>query len=142
MPRRIIALLFDTGHDANEALQVAMRLHERKEIAVHDAVMVTRRENGELAIDEPCDSTAIAATVPAAMVGGLFGAVVAGPLGFLIGAVLAGGAGVLIAKFFEGGISDRLVHELAKGARPGQAVLALELGTSHDEKAVARPMLP
>jgi uncharacterized membrane protein len=128
MPRRIIALLFDSGDQANEAMQVAMRLHERHEIAVHDAVMVTRRENGELAIDQPCDSTAVAATVPAALVGALCGAVVAGPLGFLVGAVLAGGAGVLLAKFFEGGISDRLVRELAKGARPGQTVLALELG--------------
>ena len=128
MPRRIIAVLFDSGKQAADAMQVAMRLHDRHEIAVHDAVMVTCREDGELAIDQPVDSTAVAAAVPAAMVGALAGAVVAGPLGFLIGASVAGSAGVLIAKFFEGGISQRLLRELAKGARPGQTVLALDLG--------------
>src|SRR5205085_140007 len=103
-----------------------LRLHERHEIALHDAVMVTRREDGLLDIDEPVDATAVAAAVPAALVGALVGAVIAGPLGFLVGAILAGGVGVLIAKYFETGISDRLLVELTRSALPGQTILALE----------------
>src|SRR5689334_13513382 len=136
MRRRILALAFDSPADARQAMDVALRLHERREIAVHDAVMVTRREDGEVVLDEPVDSTAVAAAVPAALVGALIGALFAGPAGFLTGAVVAGAIGILLAKKLETGISERLLRELADSTKPGQTILALETGpaepTWHD----------
>ncbi len=44
------------------------------------------------------DFTAVAATIPATLLGAVIGFLLLGPFGFLAGGVLAGGAGAMMAK--------------------------------------------
>jgi uncharacterized membrane protein len=123
-------MAFDSLAEASEAMKLALDLQRRRLIVVYDAVVVSRSDDGELMLDEPADVTSIAVAVPAVLLGAFFGTLIAGPLGFLVGAVGAGGIGVVIAKWLDQGISDRTLVELEQRARPGQTILALQVGTS------------
>jgi uncharacterized membrane protein len=123
--QRIVALAFDSALRAQEALLAAMRLQEQDLITVHDAVFVSRSEDGTTHVGETTDPAPVAAAVPSSLFGALVGTLVAGPLGFLIGGVLAGGGGALAAKLIDTGIPDGVVGELQELTRPGQTVLAL-----------------
>jgi uncharacterized membrane protein len=122
--QRVLALAFESEPAAHEALHEAWRLHEQEELAVHDVVVVSA-EHGAGKVVESFDPTPLAAAVPSALLGALIGVLTAGPLGFLIGGVIAGITGVLVTRVVDTGIPHRLVHQLCKLARPGQAVLAL-----------------
>lgn len=123
--RRIVALAFDTPLRAHDALLSAMRLQEHDLLEVHDAVFVTRSEDGAVEITESADPTPVAAAVPSSLFGALVGTLLAGPVGLLIGGVLAGGGGALAAKLIDSGIPSRVLGELQELTRPGQTVLAL-----------------
>jgi uncharacterized membrane protein len=123
--RRIVALAFESHLKAHEAMLAALRLQDQNFITIHDAVFVTRFEDGQIEVTETVDPTPVAAAVPSSLFGALVGTLVAGPLGFLIGGVLAGGGGALAAKLIDTGIPDRVVGELQELTIPGQTVLAL-----------------
>ncbi len=122
--QRILALAFESEPAAHEALHEAWLLHEQDQLEVHDAVVVSA-EHGSAKVIESFDPTPLAAAVPSSLLGALIGVLVAGPLGFLIGGAIAGVTGVLVTRFVDTGIPHRLVHQLKKLARPGQAVVAL-----------------
>jgi len=123
--RRIVALAFESSLKAQEAMLAALRLQDQDLITIHDAVFVTRSEEGRIQVTETTDPTPVAAAVPSSLFGALVGTLVAGPLGFLIGGVLAGGGGAIVAKLIDIGIPDRVIGELQELTRPGQTVLAL-----------------
>jgi len=124
-PQRIVALAFDSPLLAQQALLAALSLQENGELALHDAVFVSRTEEAPAEVIETMDPTAVAAAVPSSLFGALVGTLVAGPLGFLIGGVLAGGTGALVAKLIETGIPDQVIQQLRELTKPGQTVLAL-----------------
>ncbi|HEU0033025.1 MAG TPA: DUF1269 domain-containing protein [Kofleriaceae bacterium] len=123
--RRIIALAFESQAEAQEALQEALRLQDKDLLTLHDAVFVSRLEDGTIEIAETSDPTPVAAAVPSSLCGALVGTLLGGPLGFLIGGVLAGGGGALVAKLVDSGISAQVLSDLEDQTRPGQTVLAL-----------------
>jgi len=120
-----VALAFESSLKAQEAMLAALRLQDQDLITIHDAVFVTRSEEGRIQVTETTDPTPVAAAVPSSLFGALVGTLVAGPLGFLIGGVLAGGGGAIVAKLVDIGIPDRVIGELQELTRPGQTVLAL-----------------
>lgn len=124
-PQRIVALAFDSTLRAHEAMLSALRLQEKELITIHDAVFVSRAEDGSTTVAETTDPAPVAAAVPSSLFGALVGTLVAGPLGFLIGGVLAGGGGALVAKLIDTGIPDDVVGQLQELTKPGQTVLAL-----------------
>lgn len=123
--RRIVALAFDTHAEAQQALAAALRLQDKDLLDVHDAVFVSRTEDGTVDVAVTSDPTPVAAAVPSSLFGALVGTLVAGPIGFLIGGVLSGGCGALVAKLVDSGIPARIVTALQGLTRPGQTVLAL-----------------
>jgi uncharacterized membrane protein len=123
-PQRILALEFDSPPLAHDAVHATWELHHRHEVSVHDLVLVST-EDGRPRVVESMDPTPLAAAVVAALLGALVGALVAGPVGFLIGGVIAGTTGVLVTKLVDTGIPHRLIAQLRRRAKPGQAVLAL-----------------
>ncbi len=124
-PHRIVALAFETPERAHEAMQAATRLQEQELLTIHDAVYVTRHEQGPAEVTSSLDAGPVAAAVPSSLFGALVGTLVAGPVGFLIGGVLAGGCGSIVARLVESGIPERIVSELQELTRPNQTVLAL-----------------
>jgi uncharacterized membrane protein len=122
---RIVALAFDTHDLAADALKSALELEDKDLLDVHDAVFITRHEDGTVEVNVSASPAAAAAAVPSSLFGALVGTLIAGPLGLLIGGVLAGGGGALAARLVETGISDRIVGELQELTKPGQTVLAL-----------------
>jgi len=120
----ILALAFDSPPAAHEALLEARRLHDKEPVALHDLVIVSA-EHGHGEVVESMDPTPVAAAVPSTLFGAIVGAVAAGPLGFLIGGVIAGATGAVVAKLVDTGIPHRLVAQLCKRAKPGQAVVAM-----------------
>jgi uncharacterized membrane protein len=130
-PQRILALSFDSPPLAQQALHAAWKMHEQHALAVHDVVMVSA-EDGPARVVESFDPTPLAAAVPSTLLGAMIGSIVAGPLGFLIGGVVAGATGALVAKLVDTGIPHRLVSQLIRRAKPGEAVVALLVD---DEKA-------
>ena len=134
----ILALAFDSPPLAHQALLQARRLHEQEHAAVHDLVVVSA-EDGPAKVVEAMDPTPVAAAVPSTLFGALVGTLVGGPLGFLIGGVVGGGTGALVAKFVDTGIPRRLVVQLCKTAKRGQAIVALLVD---DEQAEPLRHLP
>lgn len=124
-PQRIVALAFESPLLAQQALLAALRLQEKGELDLHDAVFVSRSENAPAEVIETMDPTPVAAAVPSSLFGALVGTLVAGPLGFLIGGVLAGGTGALVAKLIDTGIPDAVIQQLRELTKPDQTVLAL-----------------
>lgn len=123
-PQRILALEFDSAPLAHDAVHAAWALHQRHEVSVHDLVLVSTEE-GRPRVVESMDPTPLASAVPASLFGALIGSIVAGSLGFLIGGVIAGTTGVLVTKLVDTGIPHRLIAQLRRKTKPGQAVLAL-----------------
>lgn len=131
-PQHILALAFDSEPQAHEALHAAWRMHEDHQVELHDVVVVSA-EHGPAKVIESLDPTPIAAAVPAALLGALIGAIVGGPLGFLIGGSAAGGVGALVVKLLDTGIPHRLVKQLRRRTKPGQATVALLVTDGIDE---------
>jgi uncharacterized membrane protein len=118
----ILALAFDSPPAAHDALVQARKLHDEQHV-VHDVVVVTA-EDGRGRVVESMDPAPVAAAVPSTLFGALVGALVAGPLGLLIGGAIAGTTGVLVVKLVDTGIPHRLVSQLCKRAKRGQALVA------------------
>lgn len=126
--RRVVALAFDAVPRAHEALLAALRLEERRLLTLHDAVIVSRSEAGELEITQTSDPAPVAAAVPTSLVGALIGTLIAGPIGLLVGGVLGGGGGAIAARLAHDGIPDRVVRDLAEETPPGGTSLVLLVG--------------
>lgn len=121
----IVALAFSSQQRASDAMAAAQRLVDHDLLTLHDAVFVSRADDGTPSIVETADPAPVAAAIPASLFGALVGTLVAGPLGFLVGGVLAGGSGALAAKLVDTGISQDVIGQLQALTRPGQTVLAL-----------------
>ncbi len=131
-PQHILALSFDSEPEAHEALHAAWRMHEEHQVELHDVVVVSA-EHGPAKVIESLDPTPVAAAVPSALLGALIGAIIGGPLGFLIGGAAAGATGALVVKVLDTGIPHRLVSQLRRRTKPGQATVALLVTEGVDE---------
>jgi uncharacterized membrane protein len=136
-PRKLIVLGFDSRLKAEEALLAATRLQAEGEIVLHDAVFVTRDEDGTAHVTETVDETPGEAALSGSFWGMLFGTLLAGPVGMVVGGAISAGAGALVAKLIDVGISDGAVEKLRDAVSPGTTALALLISHIHEEKLVA-----
>ncbi len=136
-PRKLIVLGFESRLKAEEALLAATRLHTEGEIVLHDAVFVTKDEDGATHVTETVDQTPGDAALSGSFWGMLFGTILAGPVGMVVGGAVSAGASALMAKLIDTGISDGAVKQLRETITTGTTALALLISHIHEEKLVA-----
>lgn len=133
---RIVALAFDSGLRAQEALLAVRGLEELGRLSVHDAVLLARDGEGRTAIVGTSDPIPVAAAVPGALFGALVGSILAGPPGFLVGGLLAGATSAVAGKLIDAGIPAAIVEQLRELTAPDHTVLAVLVSDVHEEAMV------
>ena len=85
-------------------------LRNAGKLALKDAVVVTKNDDGKVNVIETIDPTPAKAAVSGAMWTGLLGLVVGGPIGWLAGIGVGAGVGAVTAKVVDIGIPDEWVE--------------------------------
>lgn len=125
--RKLLVIDFDDGMRAQEFLLAATRMMRNGQIAVHDAVFVSRDEQGRSTVQETTDITPGRGALGGAVWGLLIGTLVAGPIGALVGGAASAGGGALLGKLIDTGIKDDKIKELREHVKPGTTALALQV---------------
>ncbi|MGA8117990.1 MAG: DUF1269 domain-containing protein [Actinocatenispora sp.] len=123
--RKLVVVAFDDAMRAQEFLLVAMRLMKEGELALHDAVFISRDADGRSSVRETTDLTPGRGALGGALWGVLLGTLLGGPIGALVGGAASAGGGALLAKLIDTGIKDEQVKQLRETVRPGTTALAL-----------------
>ncbi len=105
----LVGVSFDDLFRAQEFLTAASRLASRGDLALKDAVIVAKDENGHTHVKETIDPTPGRSALSGAMWTGLLGLLVGGPVGWIAGIAVGAGALALAAHVIDLGISDEWV---------------------------------
>ncbi|MQA24418.1 MAG: DUF1269 domain-containing protein [Micromonosporaceae bacterium] len=124
-PRKLLVIGFDDQLRAQEFLLAAVRLQKHDQITVHDAVFVTRQQDGGSKVQETTDITTGRGALSGGVWGLLIGTLLGGPIGGLVGGAATAGTGALLAKLIDTGIKDEKIKDLRRTVPPGRAALAL-----------------
>jgi uncharacterized membrane protein len=122
---KLLVISFDDGLRAQEFLLAVARLQKNDEIQLHDAVLVTRAEDGTSHVRETTDVTPSQAGFGGGIWGLLLGTLFGGPIGGLVVGAATAGGGALYAKLVDTGIKDATVSELRTAVPPGRTAVAL-----------------
>ena len=120
-PVQLIVAAFQDEKAADQALKDLKKAKKKKEIAIKNAAMLRKDENGKLHIKETADMGG----GKGAALGGVAGAVIgliAGPalvVPVAVGALVGG----LTAKLKDSGFSDKRLESLGDGLVPGSSVI-------------------
>lgn len=87
----VIAVSFDDDRNAEEAMTLLKELDAQERVVIHQAVVVARRNDGQVVEADRTESTLMLGTASGGVIGLVIG-IIGGPLGMLIG-----GAGGLYA---------------------------------------------
>jgi uncharacterized membrane protein len=124
-PRSLLVLAFDSNLEAHEAFLAMNRLQQDQVLVLHDAVFISKNEEGKTSVTETIDPEPGQSAVSGGLWGALLGTIIAGPIGTLVGAATSAGLGALSAKLIDIGIPDGTVKELEEAVKPGSTALAL-----------------
>lgn len=131
----VVALAFDDGLMAQEALLAALRLRARNRLGLEDAAIVAKDETGRLRLQQTKDLNTLQGASSGAWIGILAGLFVPG--GVLIGGALGAALGGLWAKLRDIGISDARMRSLGEELPSGHAALFLLVTDAHRFHAMA-----
>jgi uncharacterized membrane protein len=127
LPQTIVGISFEDRFRAHEFMTAASRLGSKHLLRVHDAVIVTKDDNGHTHVVETVDPSPGRAAASGAMWAGLIGLFVAGPVGWLAGGVIGAGAGAVTAKVVDFGIPDEWVAWFRDAVEAGTTTVVLLL---------------
>lgn len=105
----IIGVSFDNVLKAQEYLLAMGRLRQSGVLELHDAVTVTKDDEGKVNVTETIDPTPGKAAISGGMWIGLLGLFIGGPIGWAAGIGIGAGAGAVAAKVIDLGIPDEWV---------------------------------
>ena len=105
----IIGVAFDTSTRAQEYLLAMTGLRNAGKLAMKDAVIVGKNDDGKVNVVETIDPTPGRAAASGAMWTGLLGLIVGGPIGWVAGLGVGAGVGAVTAKVIDIGIPDEWV---------------------------------
>lgn len=115
----LVVIAFDSEEKAEEIRDLLLDLQKSHIVALADAVIATKRENGRIKLSQlasPATSGAITGGFWGLLIGALF---LAPHIGLLVGAASGGLAGALS----DVGVDDEFMRELADVLQPGSAAL-------------------
>ncbi len=121
----IIGVSFDNILKAQEYLLAMGRLRQDGVLELHDAVTVTKGDDGKVNVTETIDPTPGRAALSGGMWLGLLGLVVGGPIGWAAGIGIGAGAGAAAAKAIDLGIPDEWVGWFKETVEPGTSTVII-----------------
>jgi uncharacterized membrane protein len=120
----IIGVSFDKVTRASEVLLALVHLQQEGEIALSDAVVVTKDLDGKVRIHQTIDPTPGRSALTGSIWGMLVGALFGGPV-FLAAAAVGAGGGALMAKLVDLGLDDDWVRDVGHWLDPGTSALLI-----------------
>ncbi len=120
----LLAIEFEDGLRAQEALIASLRLHRRGAIRLDDAAIVVKDPRGKIRIHQTKDVTPGQGAMAGTWLGMLAGLFFLVPF---VGAALGAAIGGIWAKLRDIGISDRQMKEMGEELAPKSAALFLLL---------------
>jgi uncharacterized membrane protein len=125
----IVAIAYDDVDTAQQVMGSVGDLVKEHSLAIDDAVIIERKENGKVKLHQP--STAGAGAAGGVVWGGLIGLLFLNPfLGMAIGAASGAAAGAVS----DYGVDDAFMKELGEKLQPGNAaVLVLVREATRDK---------
>lgn len=121
----IIGVSFDSPLKAQEYLLAMTRLRGDGVLELKDAVTVTKRDDGKVAVTETIDPTPGGAALSGGVWLGLLGLFVGGPVGWLAGIGIGAGVGAATAKVVDLGIPDEWVDWFKEVVEPGISAVVI-----------------
>jgi uncharacterized membrane protein len=121
----IIGVSFDSRLKAQEYLLAMTRLREDGVLELKDAVIVTKQDDGKVAVTETIDPTPGRAALSGGVWLGLLGLFVGGPVGWLAGIGIGAGAGAVAAKVVDLGVPDEWVDWFKEVVEPGISAVVI-----------------
>lgn len=122
--QEILAVALDKPSRASELLLALANLAQEGKLKMHDAVIVSKDDEGRVRIVETVDVTPAKGALSGTWWGMLAGLLVGGPVFF--GAALGGAAaGALYGKLVDKGLPDDWVKDMAAWIDPGTSALLL-----------------
>ncbi len=122
---KLLVISFDDALRAQEFLLAVARLQQHEDIQLHDAVLISRAQDGSSHVRETTDVTPGQAGLGAGVWGLLLGTLFGGPIGGLVVGAASAGGGALFAKLVDTGVKDETVQELRSTVPPGRTAVAL-----------------
>jgi uncharacterized membrane protein len=120
----LVAVEYANQESAERALAIVRDLNDEDALAVHDAAVVVKRDDGRVELRQSHELAAGEAAAGGGSIGILLGLAVAIPVA---GALVGVAAGLGFAAL-DKGISNKRMRELGETLAPGQAVLFALLG--------------
>ena len=133
--QEILALVLDKPNRASELLITLSNLQSEGKIKLHDAVIVTKDENGRVRIVETIDVTPAKGALAGTWWGMLGGLLIGGPA-FLAAAIGGAAAGALYGKLVDHGLPDAWVRSMADWIDPKTSALLLMIEGTVDPTVV------
>jgi uncharacterized membrane protein len=133
----LVALSFPDAFRASEFLTAAQRLVANDQMSLHDAVFLTKDDEGKTFVQETLDLEAGRSALGAGLWSSLFGLILGGPVGLLVGGAVGAGAGALTAKLVDIGVTDETVEQIRAVVKPGTTTLVLLASHIDREAALA-----
>src|SRR5688500_16530251 len=125
IPQTLVGISFDDQFRAHEFLTAVNGLAARGDLALRDAVLVMKDDQGKTLVHETTDLQAGRTALSGAMWAGLFGLILGGPVGWVAGMAVGAGTGAAAAKVVDLGISDEWVEWFRVAVKPGTVTVAL-----------------
>jgi uncharacterized membrane protein len=120
----LVAVEYANQESAERALAIVRDLNDEDALAVHDAAVVVKRDDGRVELRQSHELAAGEAAAGGGSIGILLGLAVAIPVA---GALVGVAAGLGFAAL-DKGISNKRMRELGETLAPGQAVLFALVG--------------
>src|SRR4051794_21563946 len=117
---KLLVISFEDPLRAQEYLLAVSGLQSRDDIELHDAVLMSRDEDGRSHVRETTDVTPGQAGVGAGVWGLLIGTLFGGPIGGLIVGAASAGGGALFAKLVDSGVKGETGQGLRTKGPPGR----------------------